>query len=93
MHFLNRHQVFTTTGSTIIGDVEALPYSNLFWRSLTHWFGGIGIIVLVIVILPSLSVSGYQLFSLESSLKEKIHPKNQSYRFQGSVYLPGINPD
>lgn len=62
---------FTTTGSSILKDVEVLPYSILFWRSLTHWIGGIGIIVLVIIVLPSLKVSGYQLFSLESSLKEK----------------------
>lgn len=66
---------FTTTGSSILKDVETLPYSILFWRSLTHWIGGIGFIVLVILILPSLRVSGYQLFSLESSLSEKIHPK------------------
>jgi trk system potassium uptake protein TrkH len=73
---------FTTTGSTIIRDVEILPYSILFWRSLTHWFGGIGIIVLVIVILPSLRVTGYQLFSLESSMKEKIHPKTKAIGFR-----------
>jgi trk system potassium uptake protein len=69
---------FTTTGSSILTDVEIMPFSILFWRSLTHWIGGIGIIVLVIIILPSLRVSGYQLFSLESSLKEKIHPKTQA---------------
>lgn len=66
---------FTTTGASIFKDVEVLPYSILFWRSFTHWIGGLGIIVLVILILPSLNVTGYQLFSLESSLKEKIHPK------------------
>lgn len=65
----------TTTGASIIKDVESLPFSILFWRSLTHWIGGLGIIVLVILILPSLKVTGYHLFSLESSLKEKIHPK------------------
>jgi trk system potassium uptake protein TrkH len=69
---------FTTTGASILTDVEILPYSILFWRSLTHWIGGLGIIVLVIIILPSLKVSGYQLFSLESSVKEKIHPKTQA---------------
>ena len=69
---------FSTTGSSILTDVEILPDSILFWRSLTHWIGGIGIIVLVIVILPSLKVAGYQLFSLESSLKEKIHPKTKA---------------
>ncbi len=72
---------FTTTGASILTDVEILPYSILFWRSLTHWIGGIGIIVLVILILPSLKVTGYHLFSLESSLKEKIHP-----RAKGIVY-------
>jgi trk system potassium uptake protein TrkH len=69
---------FSTTGSSILKDVEILPYSILFWRSLTHWIGGLGIIVLVVIVLPSLKVSGYQLFSLESSLKEKIHPKTKA---------------
>lgn len=73
---------FTTTGSSILTDIEALPYSILFWRSLTHWIGGIGIIVLVIIVLPSLRVSGYQLFSLESSMKEKIHPKTKAIGFR-----------
>jgi trk system potassium uptake protein len=73
---------FSTTGSSILKDVEILPYSILFWRSLTHWIGGIGIIVLVIIILPSLRVTGYQLFSLESSLKEKIHPKTKAIGFR-----------
>lgn len=73
---------FSTTGSSILTDVEILPHSILFWRSLTHWIGGIGIIVLVIIILPSLRVTGYQIFSLESSLKEKIHPKTKSIGFR-----------
>lgn len=73
---------FSTTGASIFNDVESLPYSILFWRSLTHWIGGIGIIVLVILVLPSLKVSGYQLFSLESSLKEKIHPKTTGVGFR-----------
>ena len=65
----------TTTGASILSDVESLPRSILFWRSMTHWIGGIGIIVLVILVLPSLKMTGYQLFSLESSMKEKIHPQ------------------
>ncbi len=73
--FFESSSGFTTTGSTIIPDVEILPYSILYWRSLTHWLGGLGIIVLVIIVLPSLRITGYQLFSLESSLKEKMHPK------------------
>jgi len=66
---------FTTTGASILNDVERLPLSILFWRSFTHWIGGLGIVVLVILILPGLKVPGYHLFSLESSMKEKIHPK------------------
>jgi len=80
--FFESSSGFTTTGSTIFADVESLPYSILFWRSLTHWFGGIGIIVLVIIILPSLRITGYQLFSLESSLREKIHPKTKAIGFR-----------
>jgi trk system potassium uptake protein TrkH len=73
---------FSTTGSSILKDVEILPYSILFWRSLTHWIGGLGIIVLVVIVLPSLKVSGYQLFSLESSLREKIHPRTKAIGFR-----------
>ncbi|HBE40532.1 MAG TPA: potassium transporter, partial [Bacteroidales bacterium] len=73
---------FTTTGASILTDVEALPHSIIFWRSLTHWIGGIGIIVLVIIILPSLKLSSHQLFSLESSLREKILPKTKAVGFR-----------
>ena len=66
---------FTTTGSSILTDIEALPKSILFWRSLTHWIGGLGIIVLVIIIMPSLKIGSYQLFTSESSFREKIHPR------------------
>jgi len=69
---------YTTTGASTLADVESLSKSVLFWRSLTHWIGGIGIIVLVIIVLPSLKVGGYSLFSLESSLKEKIMPRTKS---------------
>jgi trk system potassium uptake protein TrkH len=69
---------FTTTGASILQDIEVLPYSILFWRSFTHWIGGLGIIVLVIIILPSLRITAQQLMGLESSLKEKIHPKTKS---------------
>jgi trk system potassium uptake protein TrkH len=73
---------FSTTGSSILMDVESLPYSVLFYRSLTQWVGGIGIIALLILILPSLKVSGYQLFNLESSLTEKFHPKTNAIGFR-----------
>ena len=54
---------YTATGSTILDDVEALPKSIIFWRSMTHWLGGMGIIVLAIAILPLLGIGGMQLFS------------------------------
>lgn len=57
---------YTTTGSTILMDIESIPKSILFWRSLTHWIGGMGIIVLAIAILPLLGIGGMQLFSAES---------------------------
>lgn len=68
---------FTTTGSSILNDIESLPKSILFWRSETHWIGGMGIIALVIVVLPSLKVSGNHLFSAEGSFftVEKIQPR------------------
>ena len=69
---------FTTTGASILHNIEVLPYSILFWRSFTHWIGGLGIIVLVIIILPSLRITAQQLMGLESSLKEKIHPKTKA---------------
>ncbi len=73
---------FTTTGASILQDIEVLPYSILFWRSFTHWIGGLGIIVLVIIILPSLRITAQQLMGLESSLKEKIHPKTKAVGFR-----------
>ena len=66
---------FTTTGSSILVDIEALPKSILFWRSLTNWIGGIGIIMLVVIILPSLKISGYYFFVSESSFHDKFKPK------------------
>ena len=72
----------TTTGASIFTDVEVLPKSILFWRSLTHWIGGLGIIVLVIIILPSFSITNYSIFSMESSLKEKFHPKTRAIGFR-----------
>ncbi|MFI5237641.1 MAG: TrkH family potassium uptake protein [Ignavibacteriales bacterium] len=68
---------FTTTGSSIISDVEALPHGLLFWRSMTHWLGGMGIIVLSLAILPLLGIGGMQLFQAEVAgpSKEKLHPR------------------
>jgi len=56
---------FTTTGSSILNHVEALPHATLFWRSLTQWLGGLGIIMLFIAILPSLGIEGRDLYVAE----------------------------
>ena len=56
---------FTTTGATVLPDIEALPKSLLFWRSFTHWLGGLGIILLLIIILPFLGAGGKLLYRSE----------------------------
>jgi trk system potassium uptake protein TrkH len=68
---------FTTTGSSILADIEALPKSILFWRAETHWIGGMGIIVLVVAIMPFLKISGISLFysEISSVTNEKISTK------------------
>ena len=68
---------FTATGATIIKDVEVLPEGILFWRSITHWLGGMGMIVFAIAILPLLGIGGMQLFSAESPglNTDKLHPR------------------
>ena len=58
---------FTTTGSSILSDIESLPKSILFWRAETHWIGGMGIIVLVVAVMPFLQISGNNLFYSETS--------------------------
>ncbi len=68
---------FTTTGSSILNDIEALPHGVLFWRSLTQWVGGMGIIVLSLAILPIFGIGGMQLFAAEvpGPVTDKINPK------------------
>ncbi len=68
---------FTTTGATIISDVESLPRGILFWRSLTQWLGGVAIIMLSLYVLPVVKTLNIQLSTTEFSgmLANKIHPK------------------
>lgn len=68
---------FTTTGASILTDIEAVPHGVLFWRSMTHWMGGMGIIVLSLAILPFLGIGGVQLFAAEvpGPTKDKLSPK------------------
>ncbi len=70
---------FTTTGATILTNIEVVPHGLLFWRSLTQWLGGMGIIVLSLAILPVLGIGGMQLFIAEvpGPTKDKIHPRIQ----------------
>ena len=68
---------YTTTGSSVLADIEAVPKGVLFWRSTTHWIGGMGIIVLAIAILPLLGIGGMQLFTAEAPgpSSDKLHPR------------------
>jgi trk system potassium uptake protein TrkH len=68
----------TTTGSTIITNLDDAPKSILIWRAILQWLGGIGVIVMAITILPLLNIGGMQLFRMESSdTTEKILPKTR----------------
>jgi len=58
---------FTTTGASILTNIEALPHSILLWRSETHWLGGMGIVVLFVAILPSLGIGGKHLYKIEAT--------------------------
>jgi trk system potassium uptake protein TrkH len=68
---------YTTTGASILNDIEIVPKGVLFWRSLTHWIGGMGIIVLAVAILPLLGIGGMQLFAAEAPgpNADKLHPR------------------
>lgn len=70
---------FTTTGASILSAIESIPYSMLFWRSLTHWLGGMGIVVLAVAILPLIGIGGFPLIQAESPgpRVDKIVPKVQ----------------
>lgn len=81
---------FTTTGASILNNIEELSHSILYWRSLTHWIGGLGIIVISLAILPVFGVSGTQLFVAESAgpTKDKIHPKiNETAKRLFLIYI------
>ncbi len=81
---------FTTTGATILNDIEQLPHGLLFWRSLTHWMGGMGIIVLSLAILPLLGVGGMQLFKAEvpGPVPDKLTPRvTETAKILWGVYV------
>lgn len=68
---------FSSTGATILDDIESLPHGILFWRSMTQWIGGLGIIMFTIAVLPIFGVSGLQVFAAEASgpTHDKVHPR------------------
>lgn len=68
---------FTSTGATILNNIESLPHGILFWRSMTQWIGGLGIILFTIAVLPIFGVSGLQVFAAEATgpTHDKIHPR------------------
>ncbi|MBK8050463.1 MAG: TrkH family potassium uptake protein [Anaerolineales bacterium] len=81
---------FTTTGATILPDIEAVPHGVLFWRSTTHWMGGMGIIVFSLAVLPFLGVGGMQLFKAESAgpKTDKLTPRvTQTAKILWGVYV------
>ncbi|MDR3356364.1 MAG: TrkH family potassium uptake protein [Spirochaetaceae bacterium] len=81
---------FASTGATSIPDTEALPRSLLLWRAISHWTGGIGIIMLTVALLPLLGVGGFQLVKAETAgpEKERITPKiTQTAKVLSLVYL------
>ena len=68
---------FTTTGATILQDIEALPKSILFWRMMTHWVGGLGIVFFTVAVFPMFGLNDINLFSAESvgPIRSKLHPR------------------
>lgn len=81
---------FTSTGSTVLDNIDDQPKGILFWRSVTQWIGGIGIIFFTLAILPAFGVGEVKLFAAETTgpLHEKIHPRiSVAVKWIGSVYL------
>ncbi len=81
---------FTTTGATVLTEIEHLTHAILFWRSLTHWLGGMGIVVLAVAILPMLGVGGMQLYRAEvpGPQKDRLTPRiTQTAKLLWGVYV------
>lgn len=81
---------FTTTGATVLGSIEGLPYSILFWRSFTHWIGGMGVLVFVLAIMPSAGGQSIYLMRAEvpGPTKDKLVPKmRESALILYSIYI------
>ena len=81
---------FTSTGATIIDDIDSMPRGLLFWRSVMQWIGGIGIIFFTIAVLPAFGVGEVKLFAAESTgpMHNKVHPRiSMTARWIGGIYV------
>ena len=81
---------FSTTGATVLTEIEHLSHTMLFWRSFTHWLGGMGIVVLAVAILPMLGIGGMQLFRAEAPgpQTDRLTPRiAQTAKLLWGVYL------
>ncbi len=81
---------FTTTGATVIDDVESLSHGLLFWRSLMQWIGGLGIVFFTVAVLPSLVGGSVKVFAAEATgpMRSKMHPRlSTSAKWIWSIYL------
>ena len=73
---------YTTTGATILKDIEAVPKGLLMWRSATHWMGGIGVVMFALVILPSIGKTKMTISSMEIS-----HLAKDNYQYRSNVIM------
>ena len=81
---------FSTTGASIINDVERLPHGILFWRSLSQWIGGLGIVFFTIALLPSMVGGSVKVFAAEATgpIRAKLHPKlSTNAKWLWSIYI------
>ena len=81
---------FTATGASILNNIESLPHGLLFWRSMTQWIGGLGIIFFTIAVLPIFGANGVQLFAAEATgpKHDKVHPRIEvTAKWIWSIYL------
>ncbi len=81
---------FTTTGATVIDDVDSMPHGILFWRSLTQWIGGLGIVFFTIAVLPSIVGGSVRIFAAEATgpIRTKLHPRlSTTAKRIWSIYL------
>ncbi|MBR4845044.1 MAG: TrkH family potassium uptake protein, partial [Bacteroidaceae bacterium] len=81
---------FTTTGASVLLNIEALPHGLLFWRSMTQWIGGLGIVFFTIAVLPVFGVGGVQLFAAEATgpRHDKVHPRIEvTAKWIWSIYV------